>query len=209
VSAGDCFAIIAVNERARCKTRLDGLLGPEGRRDLARAMLARVLGAAQASPLVGAVLVVSPERDRVPAEVPVLPDAGNDLNAAMEAGRREALARGAAELLLLPADLPLLLPADLCRLVLAGRRSGVAIAPDRHGSGTNGLYLAAAAQLPFRFGPGSRARHEAEARRLGLRARLVRTAGLQADLDTGEDVPGILARPGARWPLPAAAAAAT
>jgi len=201
-----CFAIIAVKERVRCKTRLDGLLGSAGRRDLACAMLARVLEVAQASPLVGAVLVVSPERDRVPDEVPVLRDAGNDLNAAMEAGRREALARGATELVLLPADLPLLRAADLCRLVLAGRRSGVAIAPDRHGSGTNGLYLAATVPLPFRFGPGSRALHEAEARRLGLRARLVRTHGLQSDLDTAEDLPRFLAVPRVRGRLPAAAA---
>jgi 2-phospho-L-lactate guanylyltransferase len=209
VSAGACFAIIAVNERTRCKTRLEGVLGLDARVELARAMLERVLAAARAVPAVDEVLVVSPERDRVPDDVPVLHDAGNDLNAAMDAGRRAALARGATAMLLLPADLPLLRAADLRRLVLAGRHSGVAIAPDRHGSGTNGLYLVADAPLPFRFGPDSRVRHQAEARRLGLRARLVRTAGLQSDLDTVEDVPGILACPEVRWPLPAAAVAAT
>ena len=193
-----CFAIIAVNERARCKTRLDGLLGPEGRVRLARRMLASVLGAARAAPLVDAVLVVSPERDQVPEEIPVVHDGGDDLNAAMQAGRDAAVAHGARELLLLPADLPLLRPADLCRLVLAGRRGGIAIAPDRHGRGTNGIFLPAAAQFDFHFGEGSCARHEAEARRLGHGIRRVRSAGLQADLDTGEDVPGILALPRAR-----------
>jgi len=61
--------------------------------------------------------------------------------------------------------------------------------------------------LPFRFGPDSCARHAAEARRLGVRARLVRAAGLRADLDTAEDVPAFLARPGAKWGWPVAAAA--
>lgn len=187
-----CIAIIAVNARARCKTRLDGLLGLDGRVGLARAMLARVLAAAQAARSIDAVLVVSPERDRVPGEIRVVHDAGDDLNAAMEAGRREAVALGARAALLLPADLPLLGPADLDRLALAGRDGGVAIAPDRHGLGTNGLCLPAGAAFGLHFGPGSCRRHEAEARRLGLRLRRVRTRGLQSDLDTAEDVPQVL-----------------
>ncbi len=193
-----CVAIIAVNERVRCKTRLNGLLGPAGRIDLARRMLAAVIEVARAVPFLDAVLVVSPERDQVPAEVSVVHDAGDDLNSAMDAGRRAALARGARELLLLPADLPLLRPADLARFVLAGRRSGMAIAPDRHGSGTNGLVLPATAPFTFLFGEDSCLRHEAEARRLGLGIRQVRSPGLQLDFDTDEDMPGILALPGAR-----------
>lgn len=188
-----CIAIVAINERVRCKTRLEGLLEPDDRVALARRMLNRVLEAARRTPLVDAVIVVSPERDEVPPEIPLVRDAGDDLNAAMDAGRRAAAERGARHLLLLPADLPLLQPADLCRLVLAGRRGGAAIAPDRRGSGTNGLFLPASARFEFRFGEGSRARHEAEARRLGLGIRTVRSPGLQADLDTSEDVPRVLA----------------
>lgn len=195
VSGHACIAIIAVNERSRCKTRLGALLGPERRAALANAMLERVLGAARAAPMVDAVLVVSPERGRIPDDVPVIHDAGCDLNAAFDAGRRSARDRGATELLLLPADLPLLRPADLCRLVHAGRRGRVAIAPDRRCSGTNGLYLPADVPFGLRFGPGSRARHEAEALRLGVQAQRVRSPGLQADLDTAEDMPQLLAHP--------------
>ncbi|MCU0974779.1 MAG: 2-phospho-L-lactate guanylyltransferase [Steroidobacteraceae bacterium] len=202
-----CVAIIAVNERRRCKTRLDGLLGPDGRVELARAMLDRVLAAVRAVPGLDAVLVVSPERDRVPDCIPVLHDSGDDLNAAMDAGRREAVARGARELLALPADLPLLRPVDVVRLLAAGRRSGVAIAMDRRCLGTNGLYLPAGMPFGFRFGAGSCARHEAEATRLGLGVRRVRSPGLLADLDTAEDLPDILARPRVGERLPFAVAA--
>ncbi len=202
-----CIAIIAVNARARCKTRLAGLLGVDGRVALARAMLARVLAAARATPAVDAVLVVSPERDRVPRDVPVIEDGGVGLNEAMEAGRREARGRGAISLLLLPADLPLLRPADLDRLARTAGQGGVAIAPDRRGLGTNGLYLPAAATFDFRYGPGSRAWHEAEARRRGLPVRRVVARGLRADLDTAEDVPVVLVDPGARTGFGMAASA--
>jgi 2-phospho-L-lactate guanylyltransferase len=202
-----CVAIIAVNERARCKTRLNGLLGPEGRIDLARRMLASVLAAASAVASLDAVVVVSPERDLVPEAVPIVHDAGDNLNAAMDAGRRAALAVGARTLLLLPADLPLLRPADLCRLIIAGRRGGLVIAPDRHGSGTNGLVLPATAPFTFLFGKDSCARHEAEARRLGLAIQRVLSPGLQTDVDTDEDVRLNLGFRGARaWQLPAVTA---
>ena len=193
MSGHSCIAIIAINERARCKSRLGALLGPGRRVALARAMLERVLDAACAAPVVDAVLVVSPERDRVPDDIPVVQDAGCDLNLAFDAGRRAARDRGATELLLLPADLPLLRPVDLCRLVQAGRHGRVAIAPDRHGRGTNGLYMPADAPFGLQFGTESRARHEAESRRLGLPTQRVRSSGLQADLDTAEDMPVLLA----------------
>ena len=205
MSGHSCIAIIAVNERARCKTRLGALLGPERRAGLARAMLERVLGAASAAPMVDTVLVVSPERDRIPSDIPVIHDSGCDLNAAFDVGRRAARERGATDLLLLPADLPLLRAVDLCRLVQAGRGGCVAIAPDRHGRGTNGLYIPAEAPFALRFGPDSCARHEAESRRLGAPAQRVRTPGLQADLDTAEDMPALLAN--LRWSAALAPAA--
>ena len=192
--AGCCHAehvwtVIAVNARARCKTRLDAALGRKRRRQLARRMLSHVLEVAQSVPTIHTVLVVSPERDLIPSDVMVLRDPGVDLNAAFETGRRAALAAGAYGLLLLPADLPLLAGADLVQLLDAGRRAGVAIAPDRNGSGTNGLYvsLERGARIRFAFGPGSRERHEFAARACGLRAQTVASRGLQADIDTPAD----------------------
>jgi 2-phospho-L-lactate guanylyltransferase len=183
------WTVIAVNARAKCKTRLDAALGPRRRSQLARRMLGHVLEVARSVPAIDTVLVVSPERDSIPSDIRVLRDPGVDLNAAFETGRRAALAAGAHGLLLLPADLPLLAGADLEQLLDAGRRAGVALAPDRNGSGTNGLYVSLehGAQLRFAFGPGSRERHEMAARACGLRAQAVTSPGLQADIDTPAD----------------------
>jgi 2-phospho-L-lactate guanylyltransferase len=183
------WTVIAVNARDRCKTRLDAALGQRRRGQLARRMLGHVLDVARSVPAIDTVLVVSPERDSIPSDVIVLRDPGVDLNAAFDAGREAALAAGASGLLLLPADLPLLTAADLEQLLEAGNRAGAAIAPDRDGSGTNGLYvsLERGARMRFAFGPGSRENHEFAARACGLLAQTVVTPGLQADIDTPAD----------------------
>ena len=90
--------------------------------------------------------------------------------------------------MLLPADLPRLSPPTSMRWSAAGRRARVAIAPDRSGTGTNGLYLPATLDFHCRFGVASRARHEAEARRHGIGPAIVTRPGLAADLDTPADL---------------------
>jgi 2-phospho-L-lactate guanylyltransferase len=184
----ECCAIVAVNARALCKTRLADVLDADDRRRLACDMLARVLEAVRATREVSRVVVVSPERDDLPADVPVVIDPGTGLNDALDVARRHVLAAGACPLLVLPGDLPQVTPADLERLVAAGRRAGVAIATNQAGIGTNGLYLSRPQAFRFRFGPASRAEHESEAARHGFRAAIVRTTGLLADLDTPADV---------------------
>src|ERR1700694_155273 len=72
---GAC-ALIAIKERSRCKTRLSEALAPLARIQLVRSMLAAVLAAAGGAQTVRQIIVVSPERDSVPAEVPVLSDTG-------------------------------------------------------------------------------------------------------------------------------------
>jgi 2-phospho-L-lactate guanylyltransferase (CobY/MobA/RfbA family) len=68
---GAC-TLIAVKERSRCKTRLSEALAPSARIQLVRSMLATVLSAAVSTRTVHQLIVVSPERDTVPAEIPVL-----------------------------------------------------------------------------------------------------------------------------------------
>jgi 2-phospho-L-lactate guanylyltransferase len=67
----------------------------------------------------------------------------------------------------------------------------VAIAPDRAGTGTNGLVLRPPGVMNFRFGTGSFAAHLAEAERAEVPVVAVNRAGLAFDLDTPEDL--------ARW----------
>ena len=66
----------------------------------------------------------------------------------------------------------------------------VAIAPDRHGTGTNALSLPipAAQDFRFAFGDDSFARPRAEAGRLGLEVETVFSRGLEQDIDEPSDL---------------------
>lgn len=199
-----CYALVPIKRRALCKSRLAPVLGEPERGRLVRLMLHRVLSALAAADCVDQIAVVSDERDTVPADVVVLPDAGDGLNAALQCAQQWLLARGAREILVLPADLPFLGAEDVEVLVRTGRDGGLALAPDAADTGTNGLFWsvelarcgvatvaaagAASGPLRFEFGPGSRQRHQAQASRLGLSAQLVRRPGLGFDVDNAQDL---------------------
>jgi 2-phospho-L-lactate guanylyltransferase (CobY/MobA/RfbA family) len=100
---GAC-ALIAIKERARCKSRLWAALAPDARLELVRSMLSAVLSAAAGAQTLRQVIVVSPERDTVPADVPVLADTGESLNDALLQAHRVLLEFGCREVVLLPAD---------------------------------------------------------------------------------------------------------
>lgn len=176
------------------KTRLAPVLDPAEREDLARRLLARVLGVVREA--CGDVVVISPSA----ALRPVVEEAGArlavqrgmGLNAGLEQARAEALADGADALVVLHGDLPNLSPADVAALVGAlPDGGGVAIAPDRAGTGTNGLAQSPADAIPFGFGSGSFARHRDAAAAAGLTVAVVERPGLAFDLDTPADL--------ARW----------
>jgi 2-phospho-L-lactate guanylyltransferase len=185
----NCWAIIAINARSRCKTRLHPYLDVQRRRELACRMLDHVVSVTGAAPGITNVLVVSPEQTGLPANVGFVQDAGRDLNAALDLARLSALTAGADELLLLPADLPSITVRDVQRMIGAVGDCTVAIAPDRVGTGTNALFLAHPSGFEFRFGPDSRLQHEAEARRHGCTSpSVIHSPGLQSDIDTVADL---------------------
>lgn len=183
-----CWALVPIKSRADCKSRLAGSLSPAGRLEVVREMARRVLAALDAAPSVERVAVVTPERDSLPGNVLILEDPGHGLNAALDAARRELVARGARELVVLHADLPLVTVDDIELLVAKGRTAGFALATDVESSGTNALFLGRPAAFRFRFGADSRRLHLEEAARLGLCPEVVRTTGLEFDLDRGEDL---------------------
>lgn len=83
------------------------------------------------------------------------------------------------------ADLPLLCPEDVSALFAAAEHSGLALAPDRLGIGTNALAVADGRSLAFHFGPRSLAGFVADA---GHRHACVRVRGLEWDIDTPSDL---------------------
>jgi 2-phospho-L-lactate guanylyltransferase len=184
---GAC-ALVAIKARAYCKTRLAEILTPAARLELVRAMLDTVISAARSARTLRQVLVVSPERDCVPAHIPVLADAGGGLNGALSAARNVVHEFGCKELVVLPADLPHVTASDIDELVCSGRRGGFAIAPDAAGAGTNALYLNSPRPFRFRFGPNSARLHLEQACSMGLHPRVVQLAGLEFDLDRPSDL---------------------
>lgn len=178
------------------KTRLATTLAPEERMLLASQLLARVLGVARS--VTDDVVVISPSRALAetvdPTGARLVVQRGMGLNAGLEQARFDALLDAVETLVVLHGDLPNLRAEDVGTLLGALPDDGtpaVAIAPDRAGTGTNGLVLRPPGVIRFRFGVGSFAAHAEEVARAGVPLVAVNKAGLAFDLDTPEDL--------ARW----------
>lgn len=176
------------------KTRLAPVLSADERTALATRLLTRVLDVARQA--AEDVVVISPAADLAPivaaAGARLEVQRGMGLNEGLDQARRDALASGVEVLLVLHGDLPNLRVEEIRHLLAAcPAPRGVSIAPDRAGTGTNGLCLRPADAIGFDFGAGSFARHAAEADAAGLPLEVVRAPGLDFDLDTPQDL--------ARW----------
>src|SRR6185295_652448 len=89
----------------------------------------------------------------------------------------------------LACDLPYLNADALAAMIDAAQTERhMAIAPDRHGTGTNALLVSARESFDFCFGEGSCAKHLALAAERGWRTAIVRRRELEFDLDTPEDL---------------------
>jgi 2-phospho-L-lactate guanylyltransferase len=183
-----CWALVPIKARGTGKSRLAQAIGPEAREQLVTSMLMHVLKIALNTPGIDRVLLVSPEPELPQTGLALVQDSGHGLNPALEQARRYAMDHGARAIIALAADLPFLSVAELRTLLRAGHASGIAIASDRHGSGTNALYLEPPNVLPFAFGPGSFLEHRRRARRIRIQPRTVRRYGLLWDIDTPQDL---------------------
>jgi len=179
-----CVVLIPVKAFADGKARLAPTLDRAGRAELSRLMATRVLEAA--APLPVAVVCDDAAVARWAQEngALVLPEPGRGLNGAVEAGVDRLAALGASEVMVAHADLPM--AHGLAQL--AGFE-GVTLVPDRRDDGTNVVCIPVGASFGFSYGPGSFARHRAEARRLGLPFRVIRQPDLAWDVDEPADIP--------------------
>jgi 2-phospho-L-lactate guanylyltransferase len=210
-------ALIPVKPLHRAKDRLRPALGSRARIALTRAMLRDVLAVLLESDLFISVTVVTRDRAlrricrRMGVHTVQPPPGVRGLNVELSwAARRPEVAQ-ADRLLVLPGDVPGVRVSELFRLVLppftaasddrapARTRNrnqsgpapehpqGVRLVQSPDG-GTNALVLAPPHAIPFRFGPGSAARHRAEAERRGMRAESVPLPSLASDIDQPEDL---------------------
>ena len=175
------------------KTRLAPSLDPEERVMLASQLLQRVLKVSRE--VSNDVEVISPSRPLAEiveaAGARLAVQRGMGLNEGLDQARSQAILDGIDTLIVLHGDLPNLTAGDIETLVgalPADGRPGVAIAPDRAGTGTNALALRPPGVIPFRFGVGSFAAHAAEIERAGVSCVAVNRAGLAFDLDTPDDL---------------------
>jgi 2-phospho-L-lactate guanylyltransferase len=184
-----CWAIIPVKGPDEGKRRLAGALDDAARRRLVAAMLDCVVAAVRAARGIDQLLVVGPSRHGLASGVALHPDPGGGLNAALADALQTAANAGASRAVVIAADLPQVTARDVELLAAAPPRT-VAIAPDRHETGTNALSLPLpqARGFPFAFGPDSFARHNAAAEHLGLPVEIVEGPGLMRDVDTPADL---------------------
>jgi coenzyme F420-0:L-glutamate ligase/coenzyme F420-1:gamma-L-glutamate ligase len=191
------------------KTRLNDVLDPAERAELATRLLRDVVEAARAWGGADRVVVVSGD----PAVGELAGDMGAEGFLQRTSGMNEGLdeARAALDgdrgtLIVLPADLPAVSPGALERLEATARdlehderpqersqersqdRSMVLVVTDRSGEGTNALLLHPPAVIPFAFGDGSSRAHAMAGERAGAAVRTVRDDELSFDVDTPADL---------------------
>ena len=180
---GPVAVLVPVKAFDDAKVRLAPALGPAERAALARAMAERVVAAARQLP----VAVVCDDREVAgwarALGVLVVWEPGRGLNGAVEAGVHRLAGFGVEQVVVAHADLPL---AD--DLTWVADFEGVTLVPDRASDGTNVACVPAEAGFRFAYGPGSFARHQAEATRLDLALRVVHEPSLGWDVDIPSDL---------------------
>src|SRR6185369_6835498 len=179
------------------KTRLGEDLDPEEGVELVTNLLRRTLVATRDARWVTGTVVVTmdPDAAGIAHELRAigLVERAPGLNAAIDAARSVAVARGATAVLVLPADLPAVSAAAIDALIGAAAEAAegngrlVAVVPDRHGLGTNALLISPPGAIDPAFGEASRAAHAARADSAGVR-RLELDGPLALDLDTAADL---------------------
>lgn len=175
--------LVPVKAFSLAKVRLADVLDAAGRAALARTMAGQVVAAAAPLPVTVACddEEVAIWAEGVGAAVAWTPGLG--LNGAVTAGVEALAATGFDRVVVSHADLPRArdLPA------VAGTEGVVAV-PDRHEDGTNVLTVPTDAGFRFAYGPGSFARHQAEAARLCLPLTVLRPSDLTWDVDVPDDL---------------------
>lgn len=178
------LVIVPVKPLARAKRRLAPALSEAERRGLCLAMLADVCGSATASfPL----WVVTSDDEAAAVAVSCGAEVRRDptplagLNPSLEA----VVPPDPDGVLIVSCDVPAASPEDV-RALATG--SGVTLAPDRGGAGTNALWRSPADAIPLAFGLRSRAAHQRLAAERGIPFRLASRPGLALDVDTPADL---------------------
>ncbi len=191
------WAVVPIKQFGVAKQRLAALLSETERVALAQVMLRDVLGALKASGRVSDIVVVSkePAVQRLADEYGAryLPEHHNGLSMAVAQGSAYIAESGGEAMLMVPGDVPLVSADEINRLVdYHGERRGITLVSDRIGIGTNGLVVSPVDLIPFSYGANSFWAHADAAHAIGAPVRSIALDGLSLDIDTPEDVRGLM-----------------
>ncbi len=186
------FVIIPVKRLDNAKSRLSSLLTDDERKCFCLKMLEDVLGTVKSTKCPHETVVVSKD--------PMISKIAKNFDAAYLKERKAGLnktvseavdwcvERGAASVLVLPADIPLVAPTDLNRIFTFGEKASMVISPSRNGKGTNALLLTPPNVSPTFYGPHSFQRHIKEAKKLKISLQGYRSSRIALDIDTVKDL---------------------
>ena len=190
--------LLPIKDLRNSKQRLIGVLSPQQRFELAQAMLADTFSAVRGVRNADQIFVVTnyapamqAARENgweVLAETQQISESDS-----VDAASRQCETLGVTSLLRLPLDLPLVQAADIDELLATDcLNPGMIIVPSRNGTGTNAIFRIPATLFPSHFGPGSFAKHCAEAERCGAQILVRRNPRLEMDVDDEFDLRALL-----------------
>ncbi|MBE0512793.1 2-phospho-L-lactate guanylyltransferase [Candidatus Bathyarchaeota archaeon] len=186
------FVIIPVKRLDNAKSRLSSLLTDDERKCFCLKMLEDVLGTVKSTERPHETVVVS--KDPIVSKIAKNFDAAYleerkaGLNKTVSEAVDWCVERGAASVLVLPADVPLVAPTDLNRIFTFGEKVSMVICPSRNGKGTNALLLTPPNVSPTFYGPHSFQRHIKEAKKLKISFHRYRSSRIALDIDTVKDL---------------------
>jgi len=190
--------LLPVKDLNNAKKRLIGVLTPEERFALARAMLADTIRAVRGVRCAEKIFVVTNYE-------PVMRLAEENQweilreeqqiseSHSVDAASKICEQRGVSGLLRLPLDLPLIRSSDIDELLTAECHAPtLVIVPSRDGTGTNAMLRTPPTLFPSHFGTGSFSKHLAEAETAHARVMVCRNARLEMDVDDEADLRALL-----------------
>jgi 2-phospho-L-lactate guanylyltransferase len=187
------YAVVPVKTLVRAKSRLAPALSFTQRLLLARRFLHDTLALLEQHPGAHRTIVVSADPSvlrlaRTKGMIALAQTARGGINRAVALGCALAKRHGATSVVVIPTDLPHLTLDSLREFARPAARPIIRLAPDRHGSGTNALYLQPVRTGFARFGEDSLNRHCRAALALGRSAQLVHARSLEFDVDVPGDL---------------------
>ena len=185
--------LLPLKNPAHGKQRLASHLTPEERQELSWAMLEDVTRAVRAAITPDQVVVVTrchPAFRSQESSWQVIEEK-QQISESHSVDRSSQLLqqRGASVVLRLPTDIPLLQPEDVDSLLnLELESKSAVIVPSGDGKGTNALLRKPPSAFPSRFGENSLALHQQEARRHGIKLKILENPRIAFDLDEFSDL---------------------